>query len=111
MLIDKYLPVFDYRSRKYNEELYGLNIPGAWKPFDGKALLIWGGSDYISSKEDHEILTQTVNYYHPGNAKFLELKGAEHGMKTASSFQEARTSPGSYNPEVGKQILEWLRQS
>jgi pimeloyl-ACP methyl ester carboxylesterase len=106
-----YLTVFDYRSRKYNNELYELNIPAAWKPFTGKALLMWGGSDCISSKEDHEILTQAVNYYHPGNATFFELKGAEHGMKTASTFQEAINSPGSYNPEVGKSILDWLKQS
>lgn len=106
-----YLPVFDYRSRKYNDELYSLNIPGAWKPFTGKALLIWGSTDYISSKEDHQILTQTVNYYHPGNATFLVLKNVNHGMLNATTFQQAQTSPGAYNPEVGKQILEWLRQS
>jgi hypothetical protein len=106
-----YLFVFDYRSRKYNNELYATNIPGTWKPFNGKALFIWGSADYISAKEDHQILAQTVNYYHPGNATFLELANSEHGMRTATTFQEAQKSPGTYNPEVGKSILEWLKQS
>jgi hypothetical protein len=106
-----YLRVFDYRSRKYNDELYAINVPGAWKLFAGKALLIWGSSDYISAKEDHEILTNAINYYHPGHATFLELKSADHGMNTAVSFQQAQKSPGSYNPDIAKCILEWINQS
>ncbi|HXB42392.1 MAG TPA: PDZ domain-containing protein [Bacteroidia bacterium] len=106
-----YLSIFDYRSRKYNNELYELNIPGAWKSFAGKALLMWGESDYISSKEDHQIITQTINTYHPGNAEFVTVKATEHGMKDAITFQQAQTAPGSYNPVVAAQILQWLAQS
>jgi len=106
-----YLSIFDYRSRPYNNELYDLNIPGVWKTFTGKALLMWGESDYISSKEDHQIITQTVNAYHPGNAEFVTVKATNHGMKYANSFQEAKQSPGAYNPDVANQILKWLRQS
>jgi pimeloyl-ACP methyl ester carboxylesterase len=106
-----YLSIFDYRSRSYNNELYELNIPAAWKSFEGKALLIWGESDYISSKEDHKIITQTVNVYHPGNAEFITIKATEHGMRDAASFQEALKSTGNYNPAVANQILQWLSQS
>jgi pimeloyl-ACP methyl ester carboxylesterase len=105
-----YLSVFDLRSRAYNDELYALNFPGLWKPFTGKALLLWGGSDFISSEEDQQILTETVNHYHKGNAEFAIVKNTNHGMHIASSFQEARTSPGPYNPEVGKTVLAWLQK-
>ncbi len=106
-----YLSVFDYRSRPYNNELYELNIPGAWKSFAGKALLMWGESDYISSKEDHEIITKTVNFYHPGNAEFIPLKATDHGMKSAATFQQAQSAPGIYNPEIASQIIKWLKRS
>jgi len=106
-----YLSIFDYRARAYNNELYDLNIPAAWKSFTGKALLMWGESDYISSKEDHQIITQTVNAYHPGNAAFVSIKATEHGMKDAETFQQAQSAPGSYNPAVASQIIQWLRQS
>lgn len=106
-----YLSIFDYRSRAYNNELYDLNIPAAWKSFAGKALLMWGATDYISSKEDHQIITETVNACHPGNAEFVSLKATEHGMRNADTFQQAQTSPGSYNSAVAGVIIQWLSQS
>jgi hypothetical protein len=102
------LSVFDFRSRAYNDQLYALNFPALWKPFTGKALMVWGGSDYISSEEDHRILTNTVNYYHPGHATFLTIDRTTHGMQTASDFREARENPGAYNPEVGRAIAAWI---
>lgn len=104
----EFLPVFDYRSRAYNDELYSFNIPGLWKDFKGKALLLWGASDYIASKEDHEILTHTVNYYHSGNATFKVVENCTHGMDYAQSFQEAQKNPHSFNRRVVDEILKWL---
>ncbi len=106
----EYLSVFDLRSRKYNDELYAINIPAAWKVYDGKSLLAWGSSDYISAKEDHEIIANAVNQAHPGNAQFATVEHTDHGMNSAASFQEARTNPGNYNAEIGKLFLNWLRQ-
>jgi pimeloyl-ACP methyl ester carboxylesterase len=103
------LSVFDARARAYNNELYALNIAGLWKPFTGKALFVWGESDYISSREDHQILTNTVNFYHPGNATFLTIPKADHAMAGAASFKESRENPGAYNAAVGKEILNWLK--
>jgi pimeloyl-ACP methyl ester carboxylesterase len=105
-----YLSVFDDRSRAYNDEMYAFNFPGLWKPFGGKALLLWGGSDFISSEEDQQIIASTINHYHNGNAEFEIVKNADHGMHLASSFQEAHASPGPYNPEVGKTVLAWLQK-
>jgi pimeloyl-ACP methyl ester carboxylesterase len=104
-----YLGVFDYRSRKYNRELYALNIPRLWKSFSGKALLIWGEADYISAREDHEIIAGTVNYFHPGNGSLLVLPHTNHALLFANNFSQAATNPGSYNPEVAKQVLAWLK--
>jgi pimeloyl-ACP methyl ester carboxylesterase len=107
----EYLSVYDYRSRQYNDQLYALNIPAAWKSFAGKVLLMWGESDFISAKEDHQIIAQMVNAFHPGNATFVTIKATEHGMKSAASFQEALKPLGGYNPAIGNQIIQWLRQS
>jgi pimeloyl-ACP methyl ester carboxylesterase len=104
----EYLSVFDYRSRAYNDELYSFNFPGLWKNYKGKALLLWGKSDYVASKEDHEILTQTVNYFNPGNATFKVLENCTHGMDYAPTFQEALKNPGSFNRDVVTEIIKWL---
>ena len=107
----EYMGIFDLRSRRYNDELYSFNIPGLWKSFGGKALLIWGESDYISSKEDHQIISDAVNYYHKGQGEFVTIKQADHGMNMATDFREAQKNPGSYNKQVGQAILEWLVKS
>lgn len=103
------LGVFDDRSRQYTRELYAFNPPLEWKKFTGKSLLFWGEGDFISSKEDHEILVDAINFYRPGHAELATVK-ATHGMETANNFQQAVTNPGDYNPEVGKTILNWLKK-
>lgn len=104
-----YLEVFDSRARSYNKELYGLNTPGLWRPYTGKVLLLWGKSDYISARDDHAILEKALNSFHPNQAQFLEVPNATHGMQLASSFQQARTNPGPYNPAVGSAVIRWLQ--
>ncbi|MBL7932420.1 MAG: alpha/beta fold hydrolase [Bacteroidia bacterium] len=104
------LSIFDLRSPAYNKELYALNIPGAWKNFNGKALLLWGENDFVASKEDHEIIAATVNYYHKGNAVFKVVKNSSHGMNVSHSMQEAvRQEEDDFNPEVSLTILSWLK--
>ncbi len=106
----EYLSVFDLRSRAYNSELYAFNIPSVWKNFGGKALLVYGESDYIASKEDHQILVKTINFYHPGNAEYAGIPDTDHGMNLAKDFAEAAQNPGSYNEQLGKSILTWLNK-
>lgn len=106
----EHLPVFDLRSRAYNDELYSFNIPGLWKGFRGKALMLWGESDFIAAREDHEIVAAAINYYHPGNATFRTVKQAAHGMTTAADFAAARSGDGPYNPQVGQAVLDWLKK-
>src|SRR5207253_950400 len=99
---------FDMRSRKYIDELYDLNIPAAWKKYHGKALLLWGEGDFIASKEDHEIIAETINREHKGNATFTVVGKSTHGIQYAENFQQALTSPGAYHPELANVILKWL---
>jgi pimeloyl-ACP methyl ester carboxylesterase len=104
-----FLPVFDMRSRSYNDQLYAANIPALWKDYTGRVLLLWGESDFVASRQDHEILAAAINFYHKGHASFVPVKNADHGMQLASSFQAALAGPGPYNKEVGNIIRSWLR--
>jgi pimeloyl-ACP methyl ester carboxylesterase len=106
-----YLSVFDLRSRAYNDELYAFNYPELWSTFRGKALLLWGENDYIASREDHEILKQTIDYYKKGSAEFIIVPQADHGMHITSSFQEAHTNPGPYQSGVSEIVLNWLKKA
>ncbi|HMG16936.1 MAG TPA: hypothetical protein VK590_15875, partial [Saprospiraceae bacterium] len=106
----EYLSLFDLRSRSYNDELYKFNVPSLWKDFNGSSLLLWGESDYVSSKQDHKIIADAINYYHEGKAEFVVVKNTDHGMNNANSFSEAQRNVGTYNNMVDKVILDWLRK-
>jgi pimeloyl-ACP methyl ester carboxylesterase len=109
---ERYLSVFDYRSSAYNKQLYDLNIAAAWKDYKGKALLIWGESDFVSTKDDHQIIVNNINFYHKGNASYLGIPSTSHGMGIASSMQEAINATNEkYNPEVGLKISQWLKRT
>ncbi len=103
--------VFDLRSRAYMDELYQANVAGLWRAFNGKALFMYGESDYIASREDHEILQQVMDKYHPGNGTLKIIPATDHGMNSAADFKAAATSPCEYNPQVGKIVLEWMRST
>lgn len=107
----EYLGIFDLRSRAYNSQLYALNLPEEWSRFKGKSLFLWGSSDYVASREDHEILNKAVNYYHKGNSTFKVVENTDHGMNKARSFTEAQLGTGMYDPETAKIMLSWLKET
>ncbi|MBV6439694.1 MAG: Protein TolB [Saprospiraceae bacterium] len=98
------------RSEQFWRQLHEMNIPANWQHFEGKVLAAWGATDFISTKAEHQMIAATVNQLHPGNGIFLEIPNSNHGMHVASTFQEARTNPGDFNPEVAKQVGNWLKQ-
>ena len=98
------------RSEGFWRQLYAMNIPANWQQFKGKALAVWGETDFISTRAEHQYIAETVNRYHPGNGTFLEIPNSNHGMHVASTFQVARTNPGGFNPEVADLVRNWLKQ-
>ena len=100
--------IFDGRSRKYNDELYALNIPAAWRGYRGRTLLLWGEADYIAARHDHEILRDILQQQRPGSVTFQVVPDADHGMHQADDPQAAVSGSGPYQPGVGRIIANWL---
>jgi uncharacterized protein len=97
------------RSHDYLDQLYRINMASLWKDYGGKALFMWGESDYIASKDDHEILAAVMKRHAPGTGTFRSIPATDHGLNTAADFRTAAGSRGPYNPEVGNIILEWMK--
>jgi len=99
------------RNDAFWRQLYNdVHISYQWQQYNGKCLALWGATDYIASRFEHEWIAKTVNYSHPGNGTFMEVPNSNHGMYAATTFQEARTNPGSFNPKVSTILLEWLNK-
>lgn len=107
----EYLTLFDLRARSYNDELYALNIPELWSTYTGNVLLLWGASDYIASRDDHEIVFNTLRYYKKSNALFKVIENIDHAMLYAENFQHALTNPGKFNPAITPVVSGWLNQA
>lgn len=107
----EYVGIFDLRSRAYNDELYAVNIPAAWKGYAGRTLLLWGEADHIAAKHDHELLRTMLEAMNPGSVTFQVVPDADHGMQQADDFQAAVAGSGLYQPGVGQVIADWMQRT
>lgn len=97
------------RDYAFWDQLSAINLPQAWQAYSGKVLAMWGSTDFISAREEHQLIAEIVNKAHPGNGTFKEVPNASHGMETATTFAEALNKPGSYNSSIETIMSEWLQ--
>ncbi|MEM8889887.1 MAG: PDZ domain-containing protein, partial [Bacteroidota bacterium] len=76
------------RLYQFQVQLHNTNISEAWKNLDAHVLAVWGKGDYVSNKEDHELIRDIVNTYHPGKGSLAMVDG-NHWFETARSEAEA----------------------
>jgi pimeloyl-ACP methyl ester carboxylesterase len=50
----------------------------AWKNVEAPALVMWGTSDFVTSREEHLQLTDDINAMHPGAATFADISDIDH---------------------------------
>ncbi|HYG03618.1 MAG TPA: DUF5050 domain-containing protein, partial [Chryseosolibacter sp.] len=107
---ERELQITTIRSNAFQKQLDSINIPGLWRETKCNVLAMWGASDFISVRGDHENIANTVNHYHPDNGRFIEVPFADHGMSTANTFQQAASNPGEFNDEVVRMFVGWVTQ-
>ena len=97
------------RSFQFWYDLYDLNIPEIYKNYKGKVLAVWGESDFVSTRQEHEKIIDAVNYYNKGNGKLITIPDASHGMEVAVSFKDAADADKRpLNPRITTEIINWL---
>ena len=91
-----------------------------WKNTKAKVLVQFGESDFQAfSKDDHQQIVNTVNYFHPGNATLMTYPSTDHYFAKSGSMQEAydKYSSGKiqqlfdeYNQDVGLSAVKWSNE-
>lgn len=104
--------LFADRNYRFYQQLQHLNLSQSWARVEGRVLVVWGKGDYVSSPEDHILIQQMVNQYHPGQADLVEVE-ADHWFEVASDLQsafDARTNnePLPINLALFKGFTEWI---
>jgi dienelactone hydrolase len=96
-------------SVKYFQQVADINIRQLWMNTDAWVLAMHGTSDFVSSANEHELLVQIVNRYHPGKATHIEIKNSDHWeLYTESEKISAAHTQTDLNPLAATTALGWI---
>jgi hypothetical protein len=97
---------------RFFQQLAKKNLAEGWQEYEGKVLALWGESEFISTRWDHEYIAQIVNKRRPGQAEFRALPQSDHGFNLTASTEDSFVKwgrPGAtFNPNVIDALKEWL---
>lgn len=88
------------RPAAFYQQLQSLNLGAAWEQVHVPVLVIRGTADSIMSDADARALAATVNHTHPGQATYVEIKGADHLL----------TVNGKLAGDVAPMMLRWMQE-
>jgi alpha-beta hydrolase superfamily lysophospholipase len=90
-------------SDVYMQQVASHDPASAWKPVTAAALVMYGTSDFITSRDEHLELTDAINAMHPGHATFAEVRELDHYLshQVSQGASIADSIPGLSRPYYG----------
>jgi alpha-beta hydrolase superfamily lysophospholipase len=94
----------------YVQEAYRAPLTKAWMDYGGRVLALFGSSDFVSSRGDHERLVEEVNSRRPGAARLVILEGVDHWFNGVPSMKESlKLGPdGEMSPRTTAALIEFF---
>ncbi len=96
------------------QQLAKKNLMAAWEKAETKVLVTYGENDFLSSREDHEFIVNSVNALRPGTAEFKLLVNSDHGFSETTSQKDSltrwRVGGKKFNPSILTTLEEWLKK-
>lgn len=102
-------------SAAYMQQVGDLNPLTLWLKAARPALFVAGGTDLVSSPDEHRALAEALNSVKPGLGEFVLVPELDHTLGRAATPAEAytrMTTPGPptpFNTGVLDAVLKWLR--
>lgn len=97
------------------QQLAKKNLAGAWMKTDAKVIALWGVSDFISTRADHEFIAEIMNQKSPGSAEFVPVPNSDHGFFNNATMKDSMQKwgrPGNaFNPNIIEILSEWLKKT
>ncbi|HLX26659.1 MAG TPA: hypothetical protein VKR05_06675, partial [Candidatus Cybelea sp.] len=99
----------------YIRQVADLNVIEPWTRLGVPVLAIFGSSDFVTERDDHERIVGIVNAAHPGAATFHEIAGMDHLLYRAVSPKAALDAFASgaarqYDTDLSVVVIAWLKQ-
>jgi pimeloyl-ACP methyl ester carboxylesterase len=105
--------LFQYPMKiEYFQQVADVNIGELWMNTKCNVLAMHGASDFVSSANEHKLIAETVNRYHPGQATYIEIPDADHWSLNAenelASYTQQQTGLNKL-PLITS--LKWLKDN
>ncbi|HEY6969792.1 MAG TPA: alpha/beta hydrolase [Candidatus Angelobacter sp.] len=88
------------RPAAFYQQLQALNLGAAWQNVNVPVLVIRGADDPIMSHNDSFVIAETVNHQNPSQARYVEIKGADHLLTVQKKLEDS----------VVPLMVEWMRE-
>jgi pimeloyl-ACP methyl ester carboxylesterase len=88
------------RPAAFYQQLQALNLGEAWQRVNVPVLVMHGTADTVMSDPDSRAIAEIVNRSHPGQARYVEIKGADHLLTVQNKLDDS----------VVPTMLEWIHQ-
>lgn len=100
------------RPASFFQQLEDLNLGAAWEGVEAPVLVMYGEYDWIMSRDDHQLIADTVNSRQAGRANFVGLPKTDHLFMTYESMPRAFAGDGGrYNKAATEHVITFLRQN
>lgn len=93
-------------------QLAARRVADARAAVDGQVLALYGESDFVGARGDHELIAAIVNQAHPGRATFVAIPDSDHNFfrhPTMVASLKAQ-GPAPVNPAARERLMAWLDQ-
>ena len=99
----------------YMRQVVQVPIAANWMRVTVPVLMIYGSSDFITERDDHERIAALINARHSGMATFVPIEGMDHYLAREptqkASLDAANTgAPRTYDEDLSKAVIDWIKQ-
>jgi len=99
------------RPARYYQQVQALDVAGAWAEVRVPVLLVYGQFDWIMSRDDQDLIVDTVNRGKPGRARLVVVPHMGHNLDLFDSPQLAYTERGAQPAtSVAPEILRFVKE-
>lgn len=90
-----------------------INAPEAWQKVSAPTLVMWGASDFVAYREDHELIVRDLNRRKAGLAELAVIDRADHAFRDVADAAESQRRWGQGGHTLQKavftKLLEWAQ--
>ena len=98
------------RVARYYQQVQALDAAGAWADVKVPVLVLYGQYDWIMSRDDQDLIVETVNRNRPGRARLVVVPRMGHNLELFDSPQRAYTEQGAQPAtNVAPEIIRFVK--